>query len=189
MRNFTEVVRPRSSVGLWLFLLTFAVRLLVLIRFSHSLNFLPEGDDMKFYTDWALRIAHGQWTDHQAFYGLPGYAYCLALIFLLVGFDPFVVGILQACFDAGIAVLLWKISCQVFSPTALDQKAPSSSRMPDFIGIGAALAWTFFTPAQAFATVMMPTVWLVFAYYFCLWFAVKTRDASWWNPWLGLGLF
>ncbi|MEI9897125.1 MAG: hypothetical protein WDN28_25495 [Chthoniobacter sp.] len=47
----------------------------------------------------------GQWTDHQAFYGLPGYAYCLALIFLLVGgFDPFVVGILQALFDAGIAV-------------------------------------------------------------------------------------
>jgi len=35
----------------------------------------------------------------------------------------------------------------------------------------------------------MPTVWLVFAYYFCLWFAVKTREASWWRPWLGLGLF
>ncbi|MEI9897126.1 MAG: hypothetical protein WDN28_25500 [Chthoniobacter sp.] len=36
---------------------------------------------------------------------------------------------------------------------------------------------------------LMPTVWLVFAYYFCLWFAVKTRTASWWKPWLGLGLF
>jgi len=189
MPDSTETSRRRTSVGLWLFLLTFAVRLLVLIRFSHSLNFLPEGDDMKFYTDWAMRIAHGQWTDHQAFYGLPGYAYCLALIFLLVGFDPFVVGILQACFDAGIAVLLWKISLEVFSPTDVDRKNTPWPRMPDVIGIGAALAWTFFTPAQAFSTVMMPTVWLVFAYYFCLWFAVKTRDASWWNPWLGLGLF
>jgi len=174
---------------LWLFLLTFAVRLIILGRFSQSLSFLPEGDDMKFYTDWALRIAHGQWTDHQAFYGLPGYAYCLALIFLLVGFDPFVVGILQACCDAGIAVLLWKISREVFDSTESAGKNPAWPRMPDFIGIGAALAWTFFTPAQAFSTVMMPTVWLVFAYYFCLWFAVKTRDASWWKPWLGLGLF
>src|SRR6476469_2188219 len=106
MRNPTQVTPRRIPVAVWLFLLAFAVRLLVLVRFSHSLNFLPEGDDMKFYTDWALRIAHGQWTDHQAFYGLPGYAYCLALIFLLVGFDPFIVGILQASFDAGIAVLL-----------------------------------------------------------------------------------
>jgi tetratricopeptide (TPR) repeat protein len=177
-------------VGLWLFFLTFAVRLLVLIRFSHSLSFLPEGDDMKFYSDWALRIAHGQWTDHQAFYGLPGYAYCLALIFLLVGgFDPFVVGLLQALFDAGIAVLLWKISREIFSSLDPGEKHSPSPRTPDFIGIGAALAWTFFTPAQAFSTVLMPTTWLVCAYYFCLWFAVKTRDASWWKPWIGLGLF
>src|SRR5689334_13489924 len=139
--------RSRISVGLWLFLLTFAVRLLVLIRFSHSLSFLPEGDDMKFYSDWALRIAHGQWTDHQAFYGLPGYAYCLALIFLLVGgFDPFIVGLLQSLLDAGVAVLLWKISREVFTPA--DGTSPISRwpRMADSIGIGAALAWTFFTP-------------------------------------------
>jgi Flp pilus assembly protein TadD len=180
----------RLSPGLWIFILTFAVRLLVLIRFSDSLHFLPDGDDMKFYTDWALRIAHGQWTDHQAFYGLPGYAYCLALIFTLVhGFDPFVVGLLQGLFDAGISVLLWKISREVFSTAAQDGNGATSSRMPDFIGIGAALAWTFFTPAQAFSTVMMPTVWLVLAYYLCLWFAVKTRTSSWYKPWLGLGLF
>ena len=82
---------------MWLFFLIFAVRLLVLCRFTNSLEFLPEGDDMQFYTDWALRIAHGQWTDHQAFYGLPGYAYCLAFIIFFLrrvghGFDPFVVG-------------------------------------------------------------------------------------------------
>ena len=174
---------------MWLFLLTFAVRLLVLVRFADSLNFLPEGDDMKFYTDWALRIMHGQWTDHQAFYGLPGYAYCLALIYRIGGFNPFSVGLLQALFDAGIAVLLWKISREIFWDSECGEKSDISPRMPDFIGIGAALAWTFFTPAQAFSVVTMPTVWLVFAYYFCLWFAVKTRDASWWNPWLGLGLF
>lgn len=181
--------RNRLSIGIWLFLLTFAVRLIILIRFSDSLNFLPEGDDMKFYTDWALRIAHGQWTDHHAFYGLPGYAYCLALIFTIGGFNPFSVGLIQAAFDAGIAVLLWQISREVFSALHRDGQGEGSSRMADFIGIGAALAWTFFTPAQAFSVVMMPTVWEVFAYYLCLWYAVKTRAASWWKPWLFLGLF
>jgi len=179
-----------SSPGLWLFVVTFVVRLLVLIRFSNSLDFLPEGDDMKFYSDWALRIAHGQWTDHMAFYGLPGYAYLLALIFTLAGqFDPFSVGILQALLDAGIAWLIWKISREVFRGAAAAPDEGTSTRMPDFIGIGAALAWTFFTPEQAFSTILMPTVWLVFAYHFCLWYAVKTQEASWWRPWLGLGIF
>ena len=190
MSDSTHTPRSRVSFAIWVFILTFAVRLLILVRFSHSLNFLPEGDDMKFYSDWALRIAGGQWTDHQAFYGLPGYAYCLALIFRMVGgFDPFVVGILQSLFDAGVALLLVKISREIFISYGHDKENATSSRAPDFIGIGAALAWTFFTPAQAFSVVLMPTVWLVFAYYFCLWFAVKTRDASWWRPWLALGLF
>lgn len=182
--------RLRSSVGLWLFLATFTVRLLVLIRFSNSLNFLPEGDDMKFYSDWALRIAHGQWTDHHAFYGLPGYAYCLAFIFKLVGgFDPFIVGIIQALFDAGIAVLLFQISRQVFATPDSPGRSGISASAPYFIGVAAALGWTLFTPAQAFSAVLMPTVWLVFAYYFCLWFAVKTETSSWWRPWIFLGLF
>ncbi len=180
----------RLTAGFWIFLLAFAVRLLVLIRFSNSLHFLPDGDDMKFYSDWALRIAGGKWTDGQAFYGLPGYAYCLALIFKLAGgFDPFIVGLLQALMDAGIAVLLWKISREVFAAREGETKTVHTSRRPDFIGIGAALAWTFFTPAQAFSTVTMPTVWLVFAYYFCVWFAVKTTSSSWFKPWLALGLF
>src|SRR5258708_38195075 len=123
----------RISPAVWIFLLTFAVRLAVLVRLSHSVHFLPDGDDMKFYSDWALRIAHGQWTDHQAFYGLPGYAYCLALIFLLAGgFDPFIVGTLQALFDAGIAVLLWKISREVFTANTGGGKNDISSRRPDF---------------------------------------------------------
>ena len=149
---------------------------------------------MKFYTDWGLRIAHGQWTDHQAFYGLPGYAYLLAFVFTLVRqFDPFTVGFLQALLDAGISVLLWKISREVFATAAAAENGKGTSAlsawMPDIVGIGAALAWTFFTPAQAFSAVLMPTIWQIFAYYLCLWFAVKTREASWWHPWLALGVF
>ena len=52
-----------------------------MFRASDTPDFLPEHGDMKFYSDWARRIAAGTWTDHQAFYGLPGYAYWLALIY------------------------------------------------------------------------------------------------------------
>ncbi len=183
-------LHARLPLTLWLFLLAFAVRLLVLIRFSGSLHFLPDGDDMKFYSDWALRIANGQWTDHKAFYGLPGYAYCLAAIFLAVGgFDPFIVGLLQALMDAGVAVLIFKISREVFAASPDEVKTALSLRRADCIGIGAALAWICFTPAQAFSAVTMPTIWLVFSYYICVWWAVKTQTASWWKPWLALGLF
>jgi len=179
----------RIPGGVWIFLLAFAVRLVVLTRLSNSLHFLPDGDDMKFYSDWALRIDHGQLTDGKAFYGLPGYAYLLALIFLLAGqFDPFTVGLLQSVVDAGIAVLLWKISREVFAVSDAESENVSPSRRPDFIGLGAALAWIFFTPAQAFSAVTMPTVFLVFAYYLCVWFALKTRSSSCWRPWIWIGL-
>jgi hypothetical protein len=180
----------RIPGGVWIFLLAFAVRVLwVLIPLSKSLHFLPDGDDMKFYSDWALRIDHGQLTDGKAFYGLPGYAYLLALIFLISGqFDPFTVGLLQAVVDAGIAVLLWKISREVFAVSAAETETVQASRRPDCIGLGAALAWIFFTPAQAFSAVTMPTVFLVFAYYLCVWFALKTRSSSCWRPWIWFGL-
>ena len=92
-------------LAFWLFALAFTVRLLVLIRFSHSPDFVPNGDDMKFYNDWALRIMHGTFTDGHAFYGLPGYAWCLAAIYSVFGFNPFPVGLLQCFFDAGTATL------------------------------------------------------------------------------------
>jgi tetratricopeptide (TPR) repeat protein len=179
----------RISPAVWLFFLTFAIRLFVLIRLSKSVHFLPDGDDMKFYSDWGLRIAHGQWTDHKAFYGLPGYAYFLAGLFTLMGgYDPFTAGFLQCAMDAVTAVLLYKLSVFIFrSDPSEGGETPSSGGA--WIGIAAALGWAFFTPAQAFATITMPTVWLVLAYWLCVWWAAKTETSSWWKPWLGLGLF
>src|SRR5580704_6147938 len=69
----------------WVFIVAFAIRLTVLSWFFKSPYFLPDSGDMKFYNDWALRILHGQWTDHQAFYGLPGYPFFLAIIYGIVG--------------------------------------------------------------------------------------------------------
>ena len=70
---------------------------------------------MYFYNDWALRILHGQWTDHLAFYGLPLYAYLLAGIYKICGYTPFVPGVIQAALDAGTAVLIFRISSALLS--------------------------------------------------------------------------
>ena len=171
------------------FVLAFAIRLLVLIQFSQSPHFIPDGDDMKFYSDWALRITHGQWTDHKAFYGLPGYAFCLAAIYKVSGgLDPFAAGLLQALLDAGVATLLYLIARTVFAPTPEEKDDRLAAARPHVIGGGAALAWMGFAPAQAFSMILMPTIWLVLAYYLCVWWAVKTQRSSWWQPWLALGI-
>lgn len=172
------------------FVLAFAIRLLVLIQFSHSPHFVPDGDDMKFYSDWALRIMHGQWTDHKAFYGLPGYAFCLAAIYKVSGgLDPFAAGLLQALMDAGVATLLYLIARTVFAPTAEEKDDRLAAARPLVIGCGAAFGWMCFAPAQAFSMILMPTIWAVLAYYLCVWWAVKTQRSSWWRPWFGLGVF
>ena len=67
--------RTKISPVLIVFLLALGLRLIVLTRAANTPEFLPDQGDMKFYNDWARRIASGVLTDHQAFYGLPGFAY------------------------------------------------------------------------------------------------------------------
>jgi tetratricopeptide (TPR) repeat protein len=135
---------------------------------------------MQFYSDWGKRIAAGQWTDGRAFYGLPGYAYVLGTIYALIGFDPFSVGLIQAVWFATVAVLLHALASEVFQ-----NKTTVSARS---IGWIAAAGWIAFVPAQTFAAVLMPTVWLVAAYWALILWLIKTRPTpSLWR-WAGIGL-
>ncbi len=152
-----------------LILLGFCVQLGVLIRFSQSPDFLPQHDDMAFYSDWGLRIAKGQWSDGKAFYGLPGYAYVLGAFYAVLGFDPFSVGLLQCVWFGAVAGVIYQLSLRSF-PTH-----PRTTTQA--IGILAALGWIFCVPAQTFSVVLMPTVWAVLAYWACITWVV-TRPAQ-----------
>ncbi len=140
--------------------------------------------DMHFYDDWAQRILHGQLTDHLAFYGLPLYAYLLALIYKLAGYGPFVPGLLQACLDAGTAVVLYKLGVSVFSPPPEEESGKTHGGLLSValrkgghvVGILAAIGWAFFVPAQTYAVILMPTVWSVFVFWFLLWLIVRKRS-------------
>ena len=70
---------------------------------------------MKFYSDWARRIAGGMLTDHQAFYGLPGYAYFLAAIYKVVGFQPYIAALLQVVTEAFTATLIFRLGPLAFA--------------------------------------------------------------------------
>ncbi len=152
------------------------LRLWVLFRSADTSHFLPVDGDMKFYNDWALRIAGGQWTDHQAFYGLPLYAYLLAALYSLIGFQPYVALLLQVIAESCTALLISKIAPLAFE---VSQGVPGKSTIGktrvNLIGWLAALGWIFFVPAQAYSTVLMPTTYFVASFWFVVWWTLRER--------------
>ena len=170
--------------SLWLFLLTFSVRLYVLNRLSGTPFFIPLSGDMRFYSDWGLRIAHGVFTDHRAFYGLPGYPFLLGFLFKILNFDRFgvavVAALLQSVADAFTAVFIWNIALEAF-----DKK--EDSRKPMVIGALAVLGWALYQPSQAFSAVLMPTALAVAIFWYCVWVLMRRQPFSVWKPWLPLG--
>jgi tetratricopeptide (TPR) repeat protein len=135
---------------------------------------------MFFYNDWALRILHGHWTDHLAFYGLPLYAYVLAGIYKLCGYTPFIPGVLQAGLDAGTAVLIFKLTQELLSDPGRshDTAVQSSSvRKVRLVALIMAAGWAFFLPAQAYSIILMPTTWAVFLFWLLVWRTVRADRA------------
>lgn len=160
------------GLGHLIFLLIFALRLWSLVRLTHSSLLVPSRGDMHFYNDWAKQILHGQFVQHLAFYGLPGYAYLLAFLYKLFGENPFVPGLLQAALDAGTAVLIYRICGTIFTPAG-----STSSIKARIVGALAAAGWALFVPAQAYSIVLMPTAWFVFAFWFVVWRFVRKELA------------
>jgi len=141
---------------------------------------------MHFYDDWAQRILNGQFTDHLAFYGLPLYPYLLALIYKLTGYGPFLPVLIQAALEGGTAVIIYRLGVLTFSP-----KDPPKEAAPTLVqvvqrnrgaivGGTAALGWAFFMPAQAYAVIVMPTIWFVFMFWLLLWLVLRGKEAPGW---------
>src|SRR5882762_7596999 len=164
----------RFSLGLGhlIFLGVFVLRLWALVRLTHSSLLLPIRGDMHFYNDWARAILHGQFTQHLAFYGLPGYAYLLTFLYKLFGENLFVPSFLQAGIEAGVAVLIYQICLRI-----LDSVASTLFVNTRLVGLFAALGWAFFVPAQAYSAVLMPTTWFVFVFWFAVWRIVRRTGA------------
>ena len=185
----SELRIGRYSFGLshFIFATVFVLRLLVLARLSRSPFLVPSRGDMHFYNDWAQRILSGQTTGHFAFYGLPGYAYLLAFLYKIVGYNPFVPGFLQAGLDAGIGVLIYRLALRTCLATSRLWKFAIQDQAQT-VAVVAALGWGLFVPAQAYSVILMPTVWFVFAFWLVVWRIVKNDGTPTRRECFGLGL-
>jgi TolA-binding protein len=169
----------RISLG-WPHLVFGAVlvlRLVSLFRLSGSSLLLPSRGDMHFYDAWAQRILGGEWSTHLAFYGLPGYAYLLAFLYRLFGYNPFIPGLLQAIVDASTALVIYSLTLWAFEQRSTDQAATSGvTAIERIAALAAAAGWAFFVPAQAYAVILMPTTWFVFVFWFVIWRVGKNKN-------------
>lgn len=161
----------RWSPELGAFLGALLLRLWVSLQVSGTSYFLPTQGDMKFYSDWAKRIAGGVLTDHQAFYGLPGYAFLLAGIYKLFGYQPYLVVLLQTVAEACTALFIYLLTVRAL-------ESGDARVRPHLVGWVAALAWVCFVPAQAYSSILMPSAFLVMAFWFVVWWTVRQRPAA-----------
>jgi tetratricopeptide (TPR) repeat protein len=188
--------RHRFRPGSVVFVAVLVLRIFVLSRLSASPFLLPSGGDMHFYNDWAQRILHGGSSDRLAFYGLPGYAYLLALLYQVFGYNPFLPGVFQALLDCGTAFLIYDITLRLISghagftasTTARGPKRFIFSHHRETAAGLAAVAWGFFVPAQTYAAILMPTTWLVFFFWFVVWRIIRKDTAPGFLECLFLGL-
>lgn len=185
MNIFQRIKRHSPGPATYLFAGVFLLRLLVLARLTASPFLLPLRGDMYFYNDWAQRILRGGLTDHLAFYGLPGYAYLLAILYRLFGYSPFVPGFLQALLEGGTSVLIYQITLRLLPVSRPPGGTPTDrwtwnvlvDKQPQFLALIAGLAWAFFVPAQAYSVILMPTAWLVFVFWFVVWRIIRQSIA------------
>ena len=154
----------RHALPIALFSFTVGLRLVALWRLSGTPYAAPATADMAFYAEWAQRIIGGQWTDYRAFYGQPLYAYLLAAIFGLAGFQPLLVGVIQAVVDAVTSVIIFKIALLVFRET------PARARM---IGVAAGAGWALFVPAATYSTLLIPASWMALGWWACVWWLLR----------------
>ena len=170
----------RHALSLSVFAFTLALRLFSLCRLAHSPYGVPATSDMRFYADWARRIANGELTDFHAFYAQPLYAYLLGGIFALAGFQPALVGVIQAMLDAFTALLIYQIARLTF-----DEKPQRGA----LIGLVAAAGWAFFVPSAAYSGLLIPASWMVAAWTFCIWWLLRRSETACHVEWLSIALF
>jgi Flp pilus assembly protein TadD len=174
--------RQRVPLGIYVFATVLLLRLFVLLRLTGSPFLFPAHGDMHFYNDWALRIVRGQWTDHLAFYGLPLYAYILAGIYKIFGYNPFLPAFFQAVVDSGTAVLIYGVADRIFrDPESLTPLRFDSGKV---VGCAAGLGWGLCQPAQAYSVILMPTCWSIFVFWLLVWQIIERENV----PTFGLAL-
>lgn len=158
----------RIPPWLWVFLGVLVVRLAPLTAFANSPFLIPDDGDMAFYHQWAMRALKGGLTDGQAFYGLPGYPFLLAVIYRLLGLNFLLVSLLQFVLDAVTGAIIFQLTHLALACRSDAPDTGRRARIRAALPYVAALGWTVFQPSQAFSLILMPTAWTLCFYWACV---------------------
>lgn len=185
---------PNRGTFLAVFGLALAFRLIGLALLHVSPWGAPDHGDMNYYHGWGTKIAEGQWTDYQAFYGMPGYAYMLGL-FYMAGLPPLAMQLLQVLSEAIITCLILILASLTLSGTkripageAPGWEVPLPTGSPIWwAAFLSAIGYVLFIPAQTYSVILMPTTFLVLIFWgLVLWILIRSRRASF-QEWLLAG--
>ncbi len=86
------------------------------IQGTFFMNYLT--DDSKIYSDWAEKIANGQWTLKNPFFMAPAYPYFLGIIYTIFGKSLFLVQLIQIVFSIGTLFFTYLAARNFHSKTA-----------------------------------------------------------------------
>lgn len=106
--------RSRLSAALLVAGVAFAVRLVYLLQFHHSVFFASPILDAAWHDQWARRIAAGHLLDGAPYFRAPFYPWFLALVYALGGGGPWAPRLLQSLLGAlaagGLTWAAWPIA-------------------------------------------------------------------------------
>ena len=95
-----------------------AIRMAAFLSCQNSMLFNHPFGDAKWFDQWAMGIASGQWLGKGVFYLEPLYPYVLGLLYAVIGHSIMAVRFFQHMLGAGSCVLIALIGSRIFSRRA-----------------------------------------------------------------------
>lgn len=163
--------RVDLAIAAGVFALALALRLGVLAQLWSIPFFEHPIVDGRSYDEWARRIAAGDWWGDRVFYQAPAYPYFLALLYRVLGSDPWRVHVAQMVLGAG--------SCALACAAARELFASAGARRARVAGACAGLLFAAYGPAVFFDAITQKTGLALFLTTAWLWaLARQQRDGS-----------
>ncbi len=143
--------------------------------FGSETTELPADGDAGYYGAWAERVARGEWTDGQAFFGLPLYPWFLGVLRWLSGPGSFAPLFVQSLADGLIASLISSAVACILQ----DAPDPKLRRAVPAFSILASAFWAAFVPASVFSMTLIPATFSALAYFgIARWCAINSRPVK-----------
>ncbi|MGB2696263.1 MAG: glycosyltransferase family 39 protein, partial [Candidatus Zixiibacteriota bacterium] len=102
---------------IFLFLFSFALRLIYLLQMQTNPHFNVPTMDPLYHDVWAQNIASGNWFGSSIFFRAPFYPYFLALVYKLFGHGYFIPRLIQHVVGSFSCILVYLLAKKLYNRT------------------------------------------------------------------------